>query len=155
MISLATWAPSLETWQRCQILFAFADFLSPPNGTMWGWSCPSLNADTAMVCLSRGYHSFILSMTLQRTLPAPLAVSFVMLLKLQHKPDMYRNATRCHIMLTGYTTDSAWLLSLHHWSHQNHYMICLQKRVQTDSGSSDVLPLVLKQAWSCIKLWNH
>lgn len=109
----------------------------------------------SMGCLLLGYRYFFLSTILQSTLPVLLALPFITLLKLQHKPDMYRNATRYHVMLTGYTTGSAWLLSLHHRSHQNHYMFCLQKQVQTDSGSSDVLQVGLKQAWSCIKMWNH
>lgn len=46
------WPPELGdlvTWQMCWLYFAFSDFLLPPNGAMWGWSCPSLNANTAWV----------------------------------------------------------------------------------------------------------
>lgn len=74
-----------------------------------------------MGCLLLGYHYFFLSPVLQSALPVALALPFITLLKLKHKPDMNRNATRYHVTLTGYTTGSAWLLLLHHRSHQTLY----------------------------------
>lgn len=47
----------------------------------------------SMGCLLLGYHYFFLSTILQSTLLVPLALPFVTLLTLQHKPGMYRNAT--------------------------------------------------------------
>lgn len=56
----------------------------------------------SMGCLLLGYHYFFLSTILQSTLLVPLALPFITLLTLQHKPGMYRNAT----------SNADWL---HHW----------------------------------------
>jgi len=81
----------------------------------------------SMGCLLLGYHYFFIPTVLQPTLPVPLALPFITFRRLQHKTGMYRNATRYYGILAGYTTGSPWLLSLHHWSQQNRYMVCLQK----------------------------
>lgn len=56
-----------------------------------------------------------------------LALTLTTCLKLQHLVDTYWSATRYHTVQKSYLTGSAWLLSWHHWLHQNHYMVCLQK----------------------------
>lgn len=77
MVSLFTCTTSLVTRLRCQFAFAFADFILPLHRTtMWGWSCPSLNANTAWIAcywdISITYYLQYCSLPWEFLLPSPL-----------------------------------------------------------------------------------
>ena len=155
MSTLYTWflsLSSLVTWQRSQM--AFVDFLLPPNRTMWDWSCPSLNANTAWVACYWDSRLLFLSNTAVYLASPPCSA----LCNTSKVAAQNRSVQKCHQVPHGadcYTADPAWLLSLHRRSQQQRCTVCPQKWAPTDSGSSDVLQAGLKQVWSRIKMWNH